>query len=242
MHLLAQSVPQLPQTAAEGWIVCQSLWMCVSVLLEDRLFQTQLAAPRHDGHLVFHVEAHQVADTQKDLITGPHLGTQKHQTGSHVAFLFYPCTLLWKQTPPPALPVHAHQPAAGDAQCLPPSHWGRTDQRQSCSLWPGNPRCRWGGTPPAHVPTWDERCKVIKENGDSQKADWCSTGGSGTGMLMTHLPWNQPSSWIMFWIRVSDRTELCSALSTDCTESGEDATKWTGFKPLYHDLNLQTWH
>lgn len=82
---------------------------CVSVLLEDRLFQTQLAAPRHDGHLVFHVETHQVADTQKHLITGPHLGTQKHKTGSHVAFLFYPCTLRWKQTPPLYLSMRINQ-------------------------------------------------------------------------------------------------------------------------------------
>lgn len=50
--------------------------MCVLMSLQDWLFQTQLAASRHDGHLVLHVETHQVTDTQKHLIAGPHLVTQ----------------------------------------------------------------------------------------------------------------------------------------------------------------------
>lgn len=47
--------------------------MSTSPPLQDWLLQTQLTASSHDGPLVFHVEAHQVADTQKHLITGPHL-------------------------------------------------------------------------------------------------------------------------------------------------------------------------
>lgn len=43
------------------------------VCLQDWLFQAQLAASRNNGHLILHVESHQVANTQKHLITGPHL-------------------------------------------------------------------------------------------------------------------------------------------------------------------------
>lgn len=59
--------------------------MCVLVSLQDWLFQTQLAASRHDGHLVLHVETHQVTNAQEHLITGPHLLTQRH-TGNGITY------------------------------------------------------------------------------------------------------------------------------------------------------------
>lgn len=55
---------------------------------------------------------------------------------------------------PQALPVRVRQPAAGGARSLPPYHWEHTDQRPSCSLWPGSLHCRWAGTLPALVLTW----------------------------------------------------------------------------------------
>lgn len=54
-----------------------------------------------------------------------------------------------------ASPVHVRRPAAGGVLCPPPSRWGRTDRRLSCSLSPGSHRCRWAGTLPALVPAWD---------------------------------------------------------------------------------------
>ena len=53
--------------------------MCVLVSLEDWLLQTQLAASGHDGHLVLHVETHQVTNAQKHLITCSHLLAQKQR-------------------------------------------------------------------------------------------------------------------------------------------------------------------
>lgn len=55
-----------------------SLNVCVSFFV-NWLFQTQLSASRHDGHLVFHVETHQMTDTQKQLIAGPRLLAGKHR-------------------------------------------------------------------------------------------------------------------------------------------------------------------
>lgn len=79
MNIEPQLQKYMLRTAAEDLIqVTVCVWMCVLVSLQDWLFQTQLAAPRHDGHLVLHVETHQVTNAQEHLITGPHLLTQRH--------------------------------------------------------------------------------------------------------------------------------------------------------------------
>lgn len=85
---------------------------------------------------------------------------KEQKIGLKVAFalLFTYCLNSSSRT----LPVHVDQPAAGGAQWLPPYHWVHTDQQQSCSLWPGNPHCRWEGTRPALFLTW-ERHKVTWE-------------------------------------------------------------------------------
>lgn len=132
---------------------------CVSVNLQDWLFQMQLAVPRNDGHLVLHVETYQVSHTQKHLITGPHLVTQT--TGLDKDH--NDCACVFKKAKRTSSPVHVDQQAAGAARCLPPSHWVHTDQRQSCSLSPGNPHCRWEVTLPASFLTWGEKHKATEK-------------------------------------------------------------------------------
>lgn len=139
------------------WIYQFQSRMCV-LMLQDGLLQEQLAAPRHDGQLVLHVEMHQMADTQEHLIMGPHLHTHTH---THTVALHVTSSPSVRPVPTPqALPVRVHQPAAGGARCLPPYHWEHTGQRLSCSLWPGSLHCRWGGTLPALVLTWGRGFKV----------------------------------------------------------------------------------
>lgn len=131
----------------------RSLNVCVSFFV-NWLFQTQLSTSRHDGHLVFHVETHQMTDAQKQLIAGPCLLTGKHrQTELNRVDTWTPCVC---KPGPTALPVPVHQPAAGGALCLLPCHWVYIDQRPSCSLWPGNLHYSWGGTLPALDLIWKE--------------------------------------------------------------------------------------
>lgn len=82
VSLLAHNQTSAPKKLLVWWIYQFQSRMCVLVL-HDGLLQEQLAAPRHDGQLVLHVETHQVADTQEHLIMGPHLHThmQKHTCG-----------------------------------------------------------------------------------------------------------------------------------------------------------------
>lgn len=60
-------------------------------------------------------------------------------------------------------PVHVDQPAVGVARWIPPYHWGHTDRRRSCSLWPRNPHRRWEETLPALFLTWDEETQSYWE-------------------------------------------------------------------------------
>lgn len=83
------------------------------VCLQDRLFQAQLAASGNNGHLILHVESHQVANTQKHLITGPHL-VNKWKICLKVAFFLFFKRYL--NSTSRAVPVHVDQPAVGVAQ------------------------------------------------------------------------------------------------------------------------------
>lgn len=87
--------------------------------------------------------------------------------------------LVYLKSNPTTLPVHVDRPAAGGAPWLPPYHWGHTDQRQSCSPWPGNPHYSWEVTPPALFLTWDEGNKVSETGrGRNTLEDRHSTGGN----------------------------------------------------------------
>lgn len=130
-----------------------------------------------------------------------------------------------------ASPVHVRRPAAGGVLCPPPSRWGRTDRRLSCSLSPGSHRCRWAGTLPALVPAWDR---------GFTEGHW-HYGGWGGGVLgcqlqrwrLYHLPWNQSSFWSKRWSNWNCWPPLSDSTQPNGTTEEDNFALKPGFYQLY---------
>lgn len=164
MPLLPKAWEQLLKADVYAWQsmnVCLSVFVGLAVSDTAHCFQKWWASGSPCGN----APGDQHSETPDH---GSAPGHTKTQTVFNIMASCHSPLLLHVYLNTTTLPVHVDQPAAGGARWLLPYHWVHTDQRQSCSLWPGNPRYSWGVTLPALFPTWDEGQKVT-DRGSGRK-------------------------------------------------------------------------